>query len=208
MKCNITFTYIKVRIKAQWIHLTSINVHVQNHINHIIYGVHKTYTSAIEDGMFSSTHFRSSSWGNQVYFNYYSFIGGCWAYKRKVSYHFIRFRTSIGLCFKTSHFYTLCELNKMVEIKWQKKKYKKKIRRDRLLSVASLLKNPVRFWNSPTRPIKYKDKYEYDTEGLYFVVRKARNMFWFLPKASFISCSASSSSLTSSTSGLKAYLRN
>lgn len=126
MKCNITFTYIKVRIKAQWIHLTSINVHVQNHINHIIYGVHKTYTSAIEDGMFSSTHFRSSSWGNQVYFNYYSFIGGCWAYKRKVSYHFIRFRTSIGLCFKTSHFYTLCELNKMVEIKWQKKKNTKK----------------------------------------------------------------------------------
>lgn len=93
--------------------------------------IYKTYTSAIEEGMFSSTHFRSSSWRTHIYFYYYQFVQSLvkahkcssspcvmkcqdqicvfWVYKRKFSYHFTRFCTSIGLWFKTSHFYALCE---------------------------------------------------------------------------------------------------
>lgn len=134
-----------------------------------------TYTSAMEEGMFSSTHFRSSSWK----FNHATVSWHCvWKLREREDVR-LSLTTLLALAEPLVSFFT--PLIFIPSGDTRTRKHRKK--RNKLIS-------------------RWINKQGSTEDG-----REERGSSSFWPKASFIMGSFSSSSLSSSSRGLKAYLR-
>lgn len=75
-----------------------------------------THTSAIDEGMFSSTHFRSSSWkSNKVFVLSMRQLGTAWKMRMRstvITHHFVGLRRTVGLIFRAPHFHPLWRKNR------------------------------------------------------------------------------------------------
>lgn len=108
------------------------------------------------------------------------------------THHFVGFGRSVGLIFHAPHLHPLWR-KKSTNKKWSKKTENTE---DDLTTYSTRTLNWLKWWGGEGRRQQMRRE-----EG-----REWRGYVGFWPKASFIIGSFSSSSLSSSTSGLKAYL--